>query len=120
MGGQETMKLFGEVILLELQREEWESDRKANRIVLPASVTEKEDGKMGEKIPWHYFVVVDKGPLADQVEIGDRLMPYPPDMQHQPQLIPVMMWIKGKKVTRYIISQSNIGGVEDKVDEKKN
>ena len=106
------MRLLYDTVHLELQKEEWEKDKRKDIIIRPDQAAEREDGKLGEKIPWHYFKVIEVGPDCKYVKAGDRVFPRPPDLNHQPQLIPVIVWVNGVKTVRYEIAESNLGGIE--------
>jgi len=106
------MKLFGKTVMLELQEKEWKDENSKSPIIRPGVVADKADGEMKQRVPWHFFRVIDKGPEVTKLGLGDRPIPCAPDLNHQPQIIPVIIWVKGEKVVRYIISEENIGGVE--------
>jgi hypothetical protein len=104
--------LFGDAILLEFLKEEWDKEQKASPIVIPSTVQEKDKGKYFEKEIWHFFRVLAIGPECHKVQVGDRLIPKPPSMQCNPTPYPIIMWINGKRETRYIVQEQNIAGVE--------
>jgi hypothetical protein len=106
------MRLLYDTILLELQKEEWDEFNGKSPIVRPDVVKNKEDGEFSQRVPWHFFKVVSVGPDCTRVNIGDRVFPRPPDLNHQPQMLPVLVWKNGKKVVFYETSEANIGGVE--------
>ena len=106
------MKIFGDIVMLELLRDEYESDQKAGMIIKPDMVKDKEEGPGGERIPFHYFRVVDTGPDVENVKVGDRVFPKPPDLYHPATLKGIVIWINGKKEARFIIQEADIGGVE--------
>jgi hypothetical protein len=106
------MKLFNNMVMLELQKDEWIAEKGKKKIITPETVADREDGKFMEKIPWHFFKVIFKGPDCRKVEIGDRVFPRAPDLNHQPQMIPIVLWQNGEKVVYYEISEDNLGGIE--------
>ena len=106
------MKVFDDIVVLELLKEEYEQDQRRGSIIKPDSVKEKEEGQGGERIPFHFFKVVAKGPKCVKVEIGDRVFPKPPTLYNPGGLKGVVLWINGKKENRFVIREEDIAGVE--------
>jgi len=110
-GGGE-MKVFDDIVVLELLKNEYEADQKISRIIKPETVKDKEEGPGGERIPFHYFSVVAKGPKCVKVEVGDRVFPKPPTLYNPGGLKGIVLWVNGKKESRFVIREEDIAGVE--------
>ena len=106
------MKVFDDIVVLELLKEEYEQDQRRGSIIKPDSVKEKEEGPGGERIPFHFFSVVMVGPDCVKVKAGDRVFPKPPNLYNPGGLKGVTIWINGKKEARFVIKEADIAGVE--------
>ena len=106
------MKVFDDIVVLELLKNEYEADQKISKIIKPETVKDKEEGPGGERIPFHYFSVVMVGPDCVKVKAGDRVFPKPPTLYNPGGLKGVVIWVNGKKENRFVIREEDIAGVE--------
>ena len=107
-------KLFGDMILLELDKAGWEAECNKSPIVLPGAVQEKQEGADKTRIPFHFFKVTQMGPdvkTSGVIQIGDRLIPKPPT-PNTPPMAMVVIWQGGKKEIGFITSLQSVAGVE--------
>ena len=101
------------MILLELDKNEWEAECNKSPIVLPGAVQEKQEGSDKTRIPFHFFKVTQLGPDVDpnSIKLGDRLIPKPPTPDTPPMAM-VVIWQYGKKEVGFITSLRSVAGVE--------
>jgi hypothetical protein len=97
--------------MLEFMKEEYDEENKSS-IILPEGSKDKIVGKGNSLISPHYFKVTDIGPKCKFVKKGDRIFPKPPSYQVPAAFQACLVWINGKREERYIISESNIAGIE--------
>jgi co-chaperonin GroES (HSP10) len=106
---QVKIQMLQDNILLNLDKEAWEKEQLAKKIVLPDSVKEKQDGSKKEKIPFHFFKVIEKGPDCLTVQIGDIVFPSYEHPFYQP--IEMLGEIK------FIIAEKHLAGIVKKDDD---
>jgi hypothetical protein len=105
-------ELFGDMILLELDKAGWEAEQKKSPIVLPGAVQERQEGVDKTRIPFHFFKVTQLGPEVSKfIQIGDRLIPRPPT-PNTPPMSMIVVWNKGTKEAAFITSEKSVAGVE--------
>jgi len=107
------MKVFDDVIFLELLEDDWKFEVSKSKIVLPGTVKERQEGAMRERIPFHFFRVVDVGPDCKKVKIGDRLVPKVPTPECPSMLVPIKTYDKhGKEHVLFETQEKYVAGVE--------
>ncbi len=106
------MKLFDDIVLLELQKEEWSKESEKSPIIRPDMVKEREEGLDKTRVPYHFFKVIAVGPKCKKVKIGNRVFPKPPTLHSQGHMQMMFIWVEGKKEARFILREEDIAGVE--------
>jgi hypothetical protein len=105
-------RIFDDIIILELQKEEWKKEVAKSPIIKPGTVQEREEGALQEKIPWHFYRVTALGEgCTGKVKIGDRILPKPPTPSNPP-ILPFICWENGERIIKFMIHEHCIAGVE--------